>query len=49
LENQIAQSKEVTQITQLGIELAKIQKSLQLNEEDWVLLSEEFEQISNKS
>jgi len=47
LELQISQSKEISQITQLGSELAKIQKSLQLNEEDWVLLSEEFDQISN--
>jgi ATP-binding cassette subfamily F protein 3 len=44
---QISQSKEMSLITQLGIELANIQKSLQTNEEEWVLLSEEFDLISN--
>jgi ATP-binding cassette subfamily F protein 3 len=38
LESQITQSKDVSQITQLGIELEKTQKSLQLSEEDWVYL-----------
>jgi ATP-binding cassette subfamily F protein 3 len=48
LERQIEQSTEMSQITKLGIELATIQKSLQMNEEDWVLLSEEFDHLSNK-
>jgi ATP-binding cassette subfamily F protein 3 len=48
LERQIEQSTEMSQITKLGIELSTIQKSLQMNEEDWVLLSEEFDQLSNK-
>ncbi len=47
LESQISQSKEITQITQLGIELAKIQKSLQKNEEEWVLQSDQFEKMFN--
>jgi ATP-binding cassette subfamily F protein 3 len=47
LESQISQSNEMTQITLLGIELANIQKSLQTNEEQWVLLSEEFDLMSN--
>jgi ATP-binding cassette subfamily F protein 3 len=47
LESQIAHSNEISQITLLGSELATIQKSLQRNEEDWVILSEEFDQISD--
>ena len=47
IESQISQSNEMSLITQLGNELANIQKSLQTNEEEWVLLSEKFDLISN--
>jgi hypothetical protein len=47
IESQISQSNEMSLITQLGNELANIQKSLQTNEEEWVLLSEKFDLMSN--
>jgi ATP-binding cassette subfamily F protein 3 len=47
IESQISESNEMSLITQLGNELANIQKSLQTNEEEWVLLSEKFDLMSN--